>query len=76
MSLTPDEARRAGKSPPWDVLRGVPPSARNELASVGANPDDPRAVLAHYTSNYYAVADRRPYWLRDYVEALAAEDRP
>lgn len=68
MTLTPDEARRIGKSPPWDVARGVPPQAL-ELTNAGVDDGDPLAVLDHYTSGYYAVAERRPYWLRDYAEA-------
>jgi hypothetical protein len=52
-------------TPDWDLRRGVPPHARNELVAAGLNPDDPAAVIAFYESRGNGT-DGAPYWLADY----------
>lgn len=67
-----------GQPTAWDVSTGeVLPLARNALVTAGIDPDDAGAVLTHYTTGYYSVAERRPYWLHDWTLAnVALENLP
>lgn len=65
-----------GQPTGWDVSAGeVPPPSRNDLVTSGVNPDDPAAVLLFYTTGYYAVEERRPYWLNEWTMANVALKR-